>query len=150
MSEVELKPELRKPWTLVRDQRIRFLLVGGFNTVLGYSLFALFDFLIGDSLGEFGYMLALVLSYALAMTVAFFLHRKFVFRVKGKLLLDFGRFVLTNMVGFGLNAVILPLMVTITGLIPLIAQAITAFIVAIASYLLHKHFSFRRPENGNL
>jgi len=49
-------------------------------------------------------------------------------------------------VGFGLNAVILPVMVETTGLDPIIAQAITAFIVAIASYLLHKNFSFRRKS----
>ena len=143
-AAVQGRELLRKPWLLFKDQRIRFLIVGGINTLVGFTFFALFDFLIGDALGRFGYMVALVGSYAVAIGVAFVLHRRFVFHVHGKVLLDLGRFVLTNMVGFGLNAVILPTLVTLTGLVPVAAQAITAFLVAIASYFLHKYFSFRR------
>ena len=129
---------------LLADQRIRFVIVGGINTVLGFSLFALFEITLGRYLGEFGYLVSLVMSYAVAICVAFVLHRRFVFRVQGKLWLDFGRFVLSNMVGLGLNALILPLMVIATGLPPIAAQAITTGFVTIASYLMHKHFSFRR------
>jgi len=134
---------------VLADQRIRFLIVGGLNTVIGYSLFALFQVTFGRYLGEFGYLVSLILSYAIAMGVAFVLHRKFVFQVQGNLWVDLGRFVLTNLVGFGLNAAILPLMVVTTGWDPLIAQALTAFLVAIASYLLHKHFSFRRKAQAH-
>jgi len=129
---------------VLADQRVRFVIVGGINTVLSFALFTLFQLTVGRYLGRFGYLASLVFSYAIAMCVAFVLHRKYVFKVKGNTLVDFGRFVVTNAVGMGLNAIILPLMVEGSGLDPIISQAITQFLVAIASYLLHKHFSFRR------
>lgn len=130
--------------TVANDQRFRFLVVGGINTLVGWSLFALFELLFGSRIGRFGYLVSLVLSYAIGICVAFVLHRRFVFKVQGNTLVDFGRFVLTNLVGFGLNALILPLIVETTGLMPIIAQGLSAFIVAIVSYFGHKYFSFRR------
>jgi len=121
-------------------------MVGGFNTLMGWSLFALFQTLFGNYLGRFGYLVSLVSSYAIGVCVAFFLHRKFVFQVQGNAWIDFSRFVLTNLLGFGINALVLPLLVESTGLDPIIAQAITTMFVAVVTYLLHKHFSFRRSE----
>ncbi|MDR2723191.1 MAG: GtrA family protein [Cellulomonadaceae bacterium] len=138
---------------IIRDQRVRFLMVGGFNTVLGYVLFVLFNTLIGDRAGRFGYMLALVCSYAVAIFVAFLLHRTFVFKVRGHFWKDLGRFIIVNIFGFGLNALLLPTIVTLTGLHANYAQAAAAMIVAVVSYLGHKHFSFRRkavqPGDGD-
>lgn len=131
---------------LLADQRIRFLIVGGINTALGFGSFALFELAIGRYLGRFGYMVSLLMSYAFAMSIAFVLHRRFVFKVRGNLWVDLGRFIVTNLVGLGLNAVLLPALITVTGWDPIIAQGLTVFIVALASYLLHKHFSFRRSN----
>jgi putative flippase GtrA len=134
---------------LAADQRLRFLVVGGVNTLVGLAAFSAFELTIGRYLGQFGYLASLLFSYAIGITVAFTLHRKFVFKVRGNVLVDLGRFVLANMVGLGFNTLILPLLVTVSGLPPIIAQAISAFIVAIASYFMHKHFSFRRKAEAH-
>lgn len=129
---------------IIKDQRFLFLIVGGINTLAQYLWFVLFETLRGGHFGQLGYMVSLVFSYFLAMIGAFYLHRRFVFRVSGKLLLDFFRFVLVNLFGFGINAAVLPLAIEIGGLAPIYAQAGAAVLVAIANYFGHKHISFRR------
>ena len=134
---------------IIKDQRMAFLLVGGFNTLLGYLLFLAFHGLIGDSLGRFGYMVALVCSYAVGILCAFFLHRYLVFRVRGSALLDLARFTLVNLVNLAINSVLLPLIVESTGARPTYAQILAAVLTAIASYFGHKHFSFRRTKTNH-
>lgn len=53
---------------LLEHERIRFLLVGGINTAVGYALFVIFQLTIGQVIGYLG---SLYLSYAVAVTVAF-------------------------------------------------------------------------------
>jgi len=134
---------------LVNDQRVKFLAVGGLNTINGYVLFVLFEWLFGGTLGRFGYMVSLLLSYLIAMTIAFILHRKYVFKVKGQLLADFGRFTLVNLFGFSVNAFLLPVVIELTQVRHIYAQAVVAIIAAIASYFGHKYFSFRRKKHSN-
>jgi putative flippase GtrA len=124
---------------LLGREEIRFLLVGVINTVVGYGLFALF-------LLVFGYLVSLYLSYAVAVSLAFLLHRRFTFRVKGNVLVDFVRFVGVYVVSLAVNSVVLPLLVEIAGLHPLIAQGIALVITTLISYVGHKWFSFRRSS----
>lgn len=125
------------------DQRIRFLAVGGINTLLGYVIFAaLAQWVFVDV--AFGYLLALIVSYAISITVAFVLYRRFVFVVKGNVVVDFVRFVSVYAVSIGANAVALPLLVEIAGLHPLVAQAIVLAVTTLISFVGHKYFSFRR------
>jgi putative flippase GtrA len=128
---------------IIGDQRVAFLIVGGFNTLDGFALFLLFHHLLGD--GFVRYMTTLVLAQVVAMTVAFFLHRRFVFRVRGNLLVDALRFVLVNLGMFGLNAVLLPFLVEVVGLDVVPAQVLATVAVVVVSYLGHSLFSFRRP-----
>ena len=134
---------------LLADQRIRYLIVGGINTVIGLGGFTLLELTISNYLGRFGYLFSLVASTAVAVCIAFVLHRKFVFRVRGKVWLDFGRFVLTNAAGFGINALVLPLLVEAVHLQPIIAQFITAVVVVILNYFGYKYFSFRRKAESH-
>jgi len=128
------------------DQRIRFLIIGGINTAIGLAFFTLFEIAFGHYLGFLG-TVSLVLSYAFAIPIAFLLHRKFVFRVRGNAWIDFGRFVLTNLLGMGLNLVLLPLIVVVTHIDTVIAQPIAQVIIVFVTYFIHKHFSFRRKAH---
>lgn len=128
---------------IVRDERMRFLIVGAFNTVLGYGLFVLFEWLLD---GERSYLVSLYLSYAIAIAVAFALHRRITFRVRGRegVLFSFVRFVGVYLVTLAINTVALPVLVEWVGLNPLLAQAIVVVVTTVISYLGHKFFSFRR------
>jgi putative flippase GtrA len=131
---------------MLDDERVRFLLVGGTNTVVGYGLFALLELTIGQRVG---YLVSLYLSYAIAVAVAFVLHRRFTFRVtgSGNVLLDFVRFASVYVVTLAINTVALPLLVELGGLVPLVAQAIVVVVTTAVSYFGHKFFSFRRARS---
>lgn len=128
---------------LVRDQRLRFLAVGATNTVVGYVLFLVLNEWVFGGL-PFGYLLSLVVSYAIAIVMAFVLYRRFVFIVRGNVLVDFVRFVGVYLVSLGINLVVLPLLVEVVHLPPFLAQAIILVVTTVVSYLGHRYFSFRR------
>ena len=126
---------------LVRSQQVAYLLVGGINTAVGLGFFALAHGLFGSAIG---YMGSLVLAYALAILVAFVLHRRFVFRVKGHPARDLARFAGVQSTSLGINAGLLPVLVEVAGLGPLVAQTIATGVTVVLSYFAHKHFSFAR------
>lgn len=127
---------------LIRDERIRFLLVGSINTAVGYGWFVLFQFTIGK---HWGYLASLAFAHIFSVLCAFVLYRRFVFRVKGHVWRDLGRFELVYLVSISINFVVLPLLVEFGHLNPLLAQALIIFITTIISYVGHRKFSFRRP-----
>jgi putative flippase GtrA len=134
---------------LVRDERVAFLLVGGFNTAFAYLLFAALAATAGRALDEAGHPVAgslvpLAGSYAVAVLVAFVLYRRLVFRVRGHVLRDLARFVSVYVVSISLNAVLLPVLVAL-GVPRLGAQALIVAVITIVSYVGHRWFSFRRP-----
>lgn len=129
---------------LIAREEFRFLVVGGINTLVGYALFALLQITLGHVIGYLG---SLYLSYALAVTLAFVLHRRFTFRVtSGSVLKDFARFVGVYVVALAVNTLVLPLLVEVAGFDPLLAQAVCVVITTLVSYFGHKLFSFRRAS----
>jgi len=138
---------LRLVVALVNDQRIRFLAVGGVNTVVGYGLFAAFDLSVFAGI-PFGYLLSLALSYAIAIALAFILYRRFVFHVTGQVLTDLTRFVSVYLVSIGVNAAALPILIELLGFNSLVAQAIMLVCTTLISFFGHRDFSFRRPSES--
>ncbi|WP_104127531.1 GtrA family protein [Cryobacterium sp. Y57] len=131
---------------LARDQRLRFLAVGGVNTVVGYALFAVFDLFVFATV-PFGYLLSLMSAYAIAIVLAFVLYRRFVFKVTGRVWSDFVKFVSVYLVAIGVNLLTLPLLIEVAGLNSLVAQAIVLIATTFMSFFGHREFSFRRePE----
>jgi putative flippase GtrA len=126
---------------LLDREEVRFLIVGVVNTIVGYGLFAVF-------LLFFPYLVSLYLSYAVAVSLAFVLHRRFTFRVRGNVLVDFVRFVGVYVVSLAVNTVVLPVLVELVGLHPLLAQGVALVITTLISYVGHKWFSFRRAHSS--
>jgi len=90
-----------------------FVVIGGVNTLIGLGWFLLFHWLVG---GVVGYLGTLLLAHVCSVLCAFVLHRRLVFRVRGNVLTDLGRFELVNLGGLGLNAVALTFFVEVAGL----------------------------------
>jgi len=124
-----------------REQGLRFLIVGAFNTAFGFLLFALMLHLAGDRVH---YLVVLVVAMVIAVLVAFAAYRTFVFRVRGHVLRDLGRFSLVYVGVLAANVIALPLLVEVAGLAVLTAQAIVVVGTVITNFLLHRSFSFRR------
>ncbi|WP_316307753.1 GtrA family protein [Clavibacter michiganensis] len=140
---------------LLRDERVAFLLVGGFNTAFAFLLFAGLAATAGRSLAAaglplLGSLVPLAGSYAVAVLVAFALYRRLVFRVRGHVLRDLARFVSVYAVSITLNAVSLPVLVAL-GVPRLIAQALIVVVITLISYVGQRWCSFRRPpgEGGS-
>lgn len=131
---------------LVRDQRVAFLIVGGWNTGFAFALFVGLHLLLGN--GFRNYMATLLISHVIGVLCAFTLHRRLVFRVRGHLWLDLARFEAVNLGMLGVNAVLLPFCVEVLGFGVLLAQAASTVVTVIISYLGHSLFSFRRPAHA--
>lgn len=130
---------------LVKDRRIAFLMVGVTNTAIGFGLFVFFELTIGRM---WGYMATLLFAHVTSVLCAFVLYRKLVFRVRGNVLVDLLRFESVYLVALGVNAVLLPLLVELTPLQPIFAQALIVFVTTLISYFGHSRFSFRRKTNA--
>ncbi len=119
-----------------------FIAVGAINTVVGYGVF-LSVLTWGVSHLSRGYLVALTVSYAISIPMAYVLHSRFVFRAPQLTWSGFGRFVIVNVAAVGLNFVGLPVAVELLGFSPAPAQLGVLAAVIVLSYLGHKFFSFR-------
>ena len=128
---------------LLRDQRVRFLMVGGTNTVVGFLLYSILWLTLGHVITYFG---ALYGSYALASVLAFFLYRRFVFHVSGNAWAMFLRFQSVYIVSLAINTLALPLLIEVLHWNPLVAQFAITLVTTMVSYIGHKFFSFRRKK----
>lgn len=135
-------PRVVWPRPRVRSEHVKFVIIGIYNTLFGYLAFA------GLHLGlpRVNYMLILIVSRELSVVSAFVAYRLLVFKVKGGLLGDFGRFWLVYSGALVLNLLALPFFVEVVGLNILVAQAVTITLTVICSWIGHSHFSFRRAR----
>ncbi len=122
-------------------QEVRFLIVGGFNTLMGLGFFVLLHL----ALPRIPYLVTLLLTYAIGIPLAFILQRRWVFKVSGNTLVDFFRFTSVQAAAVALNALVLPFLVEVVGLGVLIGQVVSLAIIVVGSYFAHLLISFRRP-----
>jgi len=124
-----------------REQGIRYLLVGAWNTVFGFALFAALQLLFGDHVH---YLILLCIAMVFAILNAYIGYRLFVFKVQGRWLRDLGRFSIVYIGSLAANIAILPLLVEVVGLPVLLAQAAVVGGSVVLSFFAHRSFSFRR------
>lgn len=130
-------------------QLIRYLIVGGFNTVFGYGCFAGLNYLLTGRV-PYAYMVASIGSSVIAITVAFLGYKWFVFKTKGNYLREYLRTYVVYGSSSILGLLLLPILVALVGrflknqiLVPYVAQAIAIPLVVVSSFIGHKRFSFR-------
>lgn len=135
-------------------QLVRYLLVGGFNTVFGYGLFALLNWSF-TGFGSYSYMYAAVLSNLIAISVAFLGYKWFVFRTRGNYLVEwlrcmgvYGSSMLIGLAGLAVLTPILRHHMHRPALASYVAAAIMTIVTVIFSFLGHKNISFRQNLTG--
>ena len=133
---------LRPPLTLVgaRREQILYLVVGGWNTVFGYAEWAVLQFLLGDHLH---YLVVVLIAWPIAVLNAYIGYRYVVFRSRGPILRELPRFSTVYVTSLLANLVVLPAALQVWPGGIYVVQAAFMAIVVVASYLAHKHFSFR-------
>lgn len=128
---------IQKAWL---NDKVRYLLIGGYNTVIGYGVFAALWIFWGESLHYIG---VLAISHVISVTNAFFAYRILVFRKKGDAWGDFVKFNMVYLGTFGFSLLALPVLIEGVNLHPLVAQALLVIVTVVASYILHRRFSFK-------
>jgi putative flippase GtrA len=126
----------------------RYLIVGGFNTLFGYSCFALLTLLMTPHL-PYAYILAGVLSSIINITVSFLNYKWFIFKTKGNYLREWMRCIVIYSGGILVGAFLLPACVfllrhvtSIHDSAPYVAAAVLMAINVVVSFIGHKKFSF--------
>jgi putative flippase GtrA len=129
---------------------VRYIVVGGFNTVFGYGVFALLNWAF-RGLGSYSYMYAAVLANLIAITVAFLGYKWFVFRTGGNYLVEwirclgvYGSSMLIGLAGLPILVPILRGFLKRPELASYIAYAMMTAITLLFSFVGHKNFSFRK------
>ena len=123
-----------------KNQQIRFLCIGAYNTAFGYGTFLV----LYATLGAFIHYLVLsVIAHFVAVTNSYLLQRIVVFKSKNAWPMEFARFNLSHLATLGISLVALHLLVEYAFLSPVLAQGIVLIVVVMASYILHRLFSFR-------
>ena len=123
-----------------RREQLLYLAVGGWNTVFGYSVWALLQYLLGDHLH---YLVVIVLSWPFAVLNAYLGYRCIVFRSQGPVLKELPRFSLVYLATLLVNLALLPVALRILPFNIYVIQALFTGIVVVCSYLGHKYYSFR-------
>ena len=128
--------------------KLRFIIVGIWNTIFSYLVFFGFDTLFATIFYRryVAYMSAMILSSIISIINAYIFHKYITFRsqVRGKgIIIEFIRFFSTYIASIILVLIILPICVEMFHLNPKIAAAITIPISTIISYLGHSRFSFK-------
>ena len=139
--------------------KLRFLVVGVWNTVFGYGLFVLLLALftrpvqalgatpgmpwgLGPLLAHDYYLAISVVAWVVAVPQSTIAMKYLVFHSRGNLLLEVGRAYLVylpaQLIGMGL----LKLTVDLIGVSPQAGQAATILVTTIFSYFGHKYFTF--------
>lgn len=122
-------------------QKFLFIIVGMCNTIFGYSVFALLIYFFSSRIS---YQLILVLSYPIAITNAYILHKLFVFKTKGNILKEYLRFSVTYFVVFVINFFVLPLLVEFLYFNIYVAQGLILIVNVIFSFVMHKNYTFKK------
>jgi putative flippase GtrA len=132
--------------TLVRRrEQILYVVVGGWNTLLGYGVFALFYHLLHDSAGMSrvsGSMTALVASTVVGVTNNYVLYRTIVFRSRGPVRREVPRFLVVYAAVLVVNLIMLPLALRTLPFSVYLIQAAFTVAVVVTTYVANKYFSF--------
>ncbi len=137
-------------------QKLRFLLVGGFNTVFAYSILAVLIWLFSGVnrrlflnyppviVANF----ALFVQYIITINISFLTMRYYVFQSHGEWQKELAKAWSVYIFLYMINSPILSFLMVFVGLSPLVSQALYLTFSTIATFILHKYYSFRkRPKN---
>jgi putative flippase GtrA len=124
-----------------RREQLLYLVVGGWNTVFGYGIWALMQFLLGDHLH---YLVIVLIAWPIAVLNAYIGYRYVVFRSRGPILRELPRFSLVYFLTLLANLALLPIALSVLPFNIYIVQALLLMTVVVCSYLSHRYYSFGR------
>ncbi len=137
---IKLYKWLEQIWFQI-PEKVRFILVGGFNTVVAYALFSL----LYHYLDNF-YMFAVVLQYIVTVQLSVLTMRYYVFRSKGPFVKEYLKAISVYIWILFFNMGWLFVFIDGLQVNGYISQALYIIVSTIMTYLFHKHFSFKKQK----
>jgi putative flippase GtrA len=122
-----------------RREQLLYLVVGTWNTIFGYGVWAFLQYTLGDTLN---YLVIVLISWPIAVLNAYLGYRFIVFRSRGPVIKELPRFSLVYAATLVANLAILPIALRVLPFTIYVDQAIFLGIVVVSSYLGHKYYSF--------
>lgn len=126
---------------LLARREVRFLIVGGINTIVGYGAYALFLSL------DINYLIAGTLSTIIGVANSYAWNRYFTFRSKDKALGEIIRFSSVYLVSYLCSMAFLFVIVGQFGMNAYIAGVLNIIMTTLVSWFGHKNFSFKEVKN---
>jgi putative flippase GtrA len=138
---------LTHPLLIKHNVKVKFVIIGVWNTLFGYAVFFGFDSLLArlTPTRYIAYLAAIALSNVLSIINAYIFHKYVTFKseVKGKgIVREFAKFTATYIVTICLSLALMPVFVEIMRLDPKIAAALVILLCVVISYVGHSRFSF--------
>ena len=129
---------MKEYWFKLSD-KIRFLIVGGFNAGVSYIIYSAICLILGES----AYQIALALAWAISSVVSFTTQKFLVFKGNGNWMKEYIECCATGFFSDLINAGLLEFIVKVLHLNVFIAQIIATLSAAVFTYILFKKFAFR-------
>ena len=123
------------------NEKIRYILVGGYNTVLSYLIFCFLNYVFAQHLH---YLAILAISTFISVINSFFCFRFFVFRSQKNLWQEYLKVNIVYLGYLACNSLLLFIMKDLLNIDVLVAQLICIAIITTAVYFIHKNFSFKK------
>lgn len=130
-------------------EKLRFLVVGGWNTLFSVAALWVLEQLIPyDPQSVLQKQLVLGASWVISVTQNFFTFKLLVFRTRGNWLREYVRMYVIYSATFVVQSVLTQLISYAFDLSLFWANLPTILVVTIMSYVGHKYFTFREPGNA--
>lgn len=134
---IKLYKHIETLWFQIH-QKIRFLMVGGFNTLCSYLLFI---FLIECI--NFPYQISLIIQYLITINLSIITMRYYVFQSHNPILKEYSKASFVYLSMFILNYLSLFLMINILNINQIIAQGIYTIFSTIILFIIHKKITYK-------
>ncbi|MCQ2914339.1 MAG: GtrA family protein [Alphaproteobacteria bacterium] len=144
-SIIKIYKVIENFWFDKINEKLRFLLVGGFNTVISYAIFfALVEIF------KIYYNYSLVIQFVITVNISIATMRYYVFHKVSGFWIDYVRGWTSYGVMFLINAPALNVLIIFGHIKPVVAQALYLVISTIMTFFIHKYFSFRKANIKNI
>lgn len=138
-----MRRQLKKAIQLLMSQRGRYLIAGGFNTVVNYVVAAA---IYQNLLPRLNFFIVGLIASVVTISISFTTHKLFVFRTAGKWWIEY----LRSYVIYGSSSVLgvglMWLFVKRAHVNVWLAQAIVTALAIVISYVGHTAFTFRQKK----
>ena len=136
-SIVVLHNKLFSLWIRL-NQKVRFLLVGGYNTVFSYLLYVLLYYF------GLGAQLSLFLSFVISSLNSYLTQKFYVFNTRGDYIKEYIKCLSTWVGSYFLNSFLLFVFMRFLGLNAYIAEFVALVLLTIYSFVALKYFAFKK------